>query len=402
MIDGELHGLLELGADGATQAEALRKLARVIADVAAAAIGTHDLVDHLQRRRRDLALVVEAGLEDTARLSTDEVLHAVAERLSVLTRTPVVDIYALEAETLRALVSYANGRYDVEWESVALPLKRYPCPRRAVETGQIAVASSLDDPLVAGSGRYSLEKWGYQAQLSMPLMAGGRVLGVVELSDYQPRDFTPDLDLIRGLGRVAARALENAAHFERAERGSRALSDLVDLGAIATQTRDIDALARRVAERVLTAVDAANCDVFRACAEGYRCVASFDRSGHDNDAVGSLLRLERYPTLIAAMGRHQLFVITSPNDPQLSAIERRTYRECGFASEVCIPLVVNDELHGFLDVYDTHRRDYSEHLGFLRSAAQSLAGAFDRARLADTVDLLESAPRELSETDERG
>ena len=54
------------------------------------------LIADLQRRNRDLSLVVEAGLQDTARLSTDEVLHSVAKRLSELTRTPVVDLYAVE------------------------------------------------------------------------------------------------------------------------------------------------------------------------------------------------------------------------------------------------------------------------------------------------------------------
>ena len=133
----------------------------------------------LQRRGRDLSLVIEAGLEDTARLTIDEVLHAVAERLSKLTSTPVTDIYWVEGDSLRALVSYDGGRFDAEWEGVVLPLPRYPCSRRAVETGEIALVSSLDDPLLAGDGRYSLEKWGYQSQLSMPLLSGGHVLGLV-------------------------------------------------------------------------------------------------------------------------------------------------------------------------------------------------------------------------------
>ena len=154
------------------------------ADLLAVALGSGDVIARLQRRNRDLALVVEAGLEDTARLGTDEVLHAVVQRLSDLTSTPVADIYAVEGDTLRALVSYDGGRFDMEWDGVVLPLRRYPCSRRAVETGEIAVVASLDDPFLAEEGRHSLEKWGYQSQLSMPLVSRGHVLGLVELSDY--------------------------------------------------------------------------------------------------------------------------------------------------------------------------------------------------------------------------
>ena len=228
-------------------------------------------------------------------------LHAVIRRLAQLTQTPVADIYAVEGDTLRALVSYDSGRFDDEWEGVVIPIKRYPCSRRAVETGEIVVAASLDDELLTGDGRHSLEKWGYQAQLSMPLLAGGRVLGLVELSDYEPRDFAPDLELIRGLGRVAGHALENAALFEQVERRTRVLNELVELGRLASGTRDVATLLHTAAERLLTAVDAANCDIFEARDEGLCCVASHDRSGRDEASLGSPFDPAHYPTVLAAL-----------------------------------------------------------------------------------------------------
>ena len=210
----------------------------------------------------------------------------------------------------------------------------------------------------------------------MPLLAGGRVLGLVELSDYVPRDFAPDLELIRGLGQVAGHALENAALFEQVERRSRVLNELVELGRAGQAGRaTVATLLRTAAERLLTAVDAANCDIFQARDEGLRCVASYDRSGATRHRW-ALLDLAHYPTVLAAhMNAHQVLVITSPDDPQLSEAERGAYREYGFASEVCVPLVVNDQLYGLIDIYDTRERDYTEYLSFLQSAGQILAGA---------------------------
>lgn len=394
---GRLVGLLELGSATREGLTLSVQVAPVAADLLALALTSDEATARLQRRNRDLALVAEAGLEDTARLSTDDILHAVAKRLSELTRTPVADIYAVEGDTLRALVSYDGGRFDEEWRGVILPVSRYPCSRRAVETGELVVVASLDDPLLDDEGRYSLEKWGYQAQLSMPLVAHGHVLGAVDLSDYRPRDFTEDLDLIRGLCQVAAYALENASLFEQVERRNRILNELVKLATLASGARDVSRLAATVAESVLTTVDAANCDIYRMEEGVLVCAASYDRSGHDTSVLGSVFDLERYPTTLEAMQNHQILTITSPDDPQLNEDERRTYHDYGFASEVCLPLVVGDELFGLLDLYDTRERDFAEYVTFLRSVAQTLAGAFENARLLEQLEQRGAVLRDIVE-----
>lgn len=397
IFEDRLLGFLEAGSRRTADLRAAVPIVEIAAGLLAATLATHDSVARLQRHARDLELVMEADLEDTARLSTGEALHAVAERLATLSHSPVVDIFAVEGDTLRALVSYDDGRFDRAWEGVVIPLLRYPCAVRAFDTGEVSIVTSLDDPSLSEEGRYSLEKWGYQGQLSLPLIWGGRVIGLAQLSDYVPRDFRPDLELVRGLGRVAARALQNVILFAQAERHSRALNELVGLGDLSSRMRDLDALVRRVAERLQVAVDVANCDIYKMCADGLRCVASYDRSGHDERLVGNLLDPLSYPTVIAAMNSRKILVVTAPDDPQLSEDERRIYREFGFASEVCIPLIVNDELYGAVDIYDTRERDYAEFLGFFESAGRLLAGACENALLFDRLQQRTRALHEIVE-----
>jgi diguanylate cyclase (GGDEF)-like protein len=297
---------------------------------------------------------------------------------------------------MRALVSYDGGRFDCDGQDVVIPLLRYPCARRAVETGEVAVVANLDDPLLLDSnGRDSLEKWGYQAQMIMPLVAGGRVVGLVELSDYVPRDYTSDLGLVRALGQVATHALQNSALLDQVERRSRILNELVDLGALANRSHDVDALLRRTAERLLVAVDAANCDIFQMSEDGLRCAASYDRSGFDDQSLGRVLDPDDCPTLVAAMNAHQVLVIDGVDDPRLSERERRLYSDFGFASEVCIPLVVGGRLYGLIDLYDTRRRDYTEYLGFLRSVGQTLAGALENSVLFEQIEQRTTVLKEI-------
>jgi excisionase family DNA binding protein len=387
-------GLLEAGCSTADRLGSCRLPVQTAAEVLATIIGCGDLLVRLERQNADLELIVQAGLDDIAKLNTDDVLHAVAERLSQTTASPVVDIFAVESDVMRSLVSYDGGTFDAARVGVVVPLRRYPCVHRAVDTGEITITASLDDPELTDEGRYSLEKWGYQAQLSLPLVSAGRVVGLVQMSDYVPRDFRPDLELVRGLGQVAAHALRNASAFEQAERRHRALGELVDLAELTANVRDGGDLLRIAAERLRDAIDAANCDIFTTCAEGFRCVASYDRSGHNDRVIGSLFDTRSYPTAAAAVTNRQILVIAHPDDAQLSADERRTYRELGFASEVCIPLVVDGDLFGLIDLYDTRERDYTKHLAFFESAGRILARACENAR---RVGQLEHQVRLLGE-----
>ena len=390
-------GLLTLGCGAPPALERLFDENRLTLQMAAAALLNFDLAATFEHRARDLSLVFEASLQDGAVLSTDDVLHTVARRMSELTHSPVADIYAVEGEVVRALVSYDRGAFDTAWEGVTVPLARYPCSKLAIESGHISVAASLDDPILTPEGRYSLEKWGYQSQLSVPLVARGQVVGLAELSDCVPRDFRDDLELILGLSQVAANALENAALFEQIERRNAILRELVELGATITRTRDIDSLLRAVAGRLLSTVDAANCDIFKLEGDQLRCAVSFDRSGYDDGPVGDILDLSRYPATGAALAKREVLVIASPQDIRLGDDERRAYRELGVASEVCIPVAAGEKLYGLIDISDTRARDYTECLDFLKTAGQMVAGAFANVLLLDQLEQRTRVLRELVE-----
>ena len=390
-------GLLEVGSATPSRTDALIEYAGVLADLLAQLIGGARALTALQRRSRDLVGVVEVGLGGPDRQSVDDLLRAVVQRLADITHASIVEVLSVENATLRSLVCYHGGQFDPEWEDVAIALRRYPCSRRAVESGETIAIRGLDDPALDEEARYSLEKWGYQSLLSVPLVSAGRVIGLVELSDYVPREFEADSHLVRGLCGIAARVLETASLVDQAERRNRILGELVALGDLASRAPDVQTLQRDVAQRLQAALDAANCDIFRATDEGLRCVASFDRSGYDERPVGALLDVRSFPTVAAAMARRQVLIVTSPDDPRLSDGERRAYREYGYASEVCVPLVTDGELHGFIDICDTRERDYTEYLSFLRSAAFTLAGAVRNALLAETVARLSGMLREVAD-----
>ena len=382
----DIEALLREGAGGA----AARRAARAAAPTSDAAT-----IAALEARNRDLQSLVEAATEDASHLSTDDVLESVARRLARLTHSPVADIYAVEGEMLRALVSYDGGSFDRSWEGTTVRLRDYPCSAAAVGQRRVSVASSLDDPVLTTTGRASLEKWGYQSQLAAPLVARDEVIGILELSDYVPRDFSEHLGLIDGLAHVAGRALDTAALFDEIRRRNVILHELVEFGALVARAGDVTELLRVAAKRLVETLDAADCDVFTL--EGDRLLSrvSYDRNGYDDDSVGHSLRVDDFPNVKAAIESQEIALIASPDDPRLDIEERRVFDEWGFKSNLSLPLVVDGVVHGLIDIYDDKPSDYAGYLDFLMTVGQLLAGALGKARLLERLEESNNELREL-------
>ncbi len=394
---GQVVALLEVGSTAERDLAAWSPATYVLAHALELVIDSGRALDRLRQRNRDLEAVIEAGIEDAARLDADQVLPVVARKLSELTNAPVAEIYRVDGDLLRTVVCFDGGSIDSERAGAVIPLLRSPCSRRAVETREAFAVAGTQDPSLDPEERYLLERWGYQSQLSIPLLSGGTVVGLIELSDYVSREFGSDLDLVRALGQVAANALSRSALLDQAERRSGILNELVDLGTLVSRTHDLDELLSRVAERLLIVVNAANCDIFRGSEDGLRCVASFDRSGHDDQLVGRTLDAGSYPTLFGAAMAHRALVIDGWDDPKLTERERRLYREYGFASEVSIPLVAGGRLCGLIDIYDTRERDYSEYMGFLRNVGHTLAAAIESSLLFEQFEQRGEVLRQIVE-----
>lgn len=339
-------------------------------------------LSELRRRVADLNAIVDAGLEGTGGHSVDDVLRVVARRLADATNSPVADIYAVEDGTIRALVSYDNGAYDPSWEGKTFRIVDYPATRQAIESLQVRVVASLDDPVLTPEVRASLASWGYQSQLSLPLVAHDEVIGLAELSDTVPRDYADDLELIRGLAEVAARAIDNARLFEQVEHRNAVLRELVDIGTLVSRSRDVDELLRSVAQRLLTTLDAFDCDIYKIQDEGvFTCLVSVDRSGYDESVVGKALRLDLYPLAAEAVRRGEAVVVRDRTDARLTAEDLAVYDEYGFASELCVPLVVDGRTVGVIEIYGDRPRDFAQYLDFMKSAALVIGGAMEKALL---------------------
>ena len=172
--------------DLGTEVARLAAVARLMAQV----LEQDERLDGLSRSADDLALVLDADIEAQSRTAgPDQVLRVVAGRLAELCQAPMVDIYAVDGEDLRTLVSWSYGRFADDTAGRAAPLADRPLTHAVVASGRPEVVSSIDDPRLPEAHRQGLLRRNVHSFLSIPLLSNGRVIGVAEVLDNQPRGF---------------------------------------------------------------------------------------------------------------------------------------------------------------------------------------------------------------------
>ena len=387
LIDDAVVGLLEL-ADGrprdlTIRLEDLDALIRLVADL----VDQKRRLATVERRAADLTLILDADIEAQSRTAgSEQVLRVVARRLADLCRAPFVDISSIEHDRLHTVVSWNGGAFDHDQEGTEYPLAKWPVTQAAVVGARVESLCDLDDPRLDAAAVAEMKEWGAASLLVLPLVVHGAVIGVAEVYDIEPRDFNDVVDAASVLAEVAGHILDRSLLVEALESRNQTMRELIDLGAHVGRTRDPVALAEYVAQRLVAMTGAVCCEISKIDHGVLRVIVSLEtRSGLEDPDATNAVNLQDYPSVVEAARKHDLLVIQSPDDPRLTAVERRMYERWGFQSQLSIPLLIEDRLIGIIELFAEERRDFDEHADFARGVGQIVAGAFDNALLLEQL-----------------
>jgi signal transduction histidine kinase len=192
-----------------------------------------DARDAAERERRRLDFLNEAGVRLAGSLDWEETLASVA-RLSVPTLADwsLVDVRMDDGTLKRVEVCCAD---PAKAELAAELKQRAPAPgrpvgaARAFETGETEFKAEVDDDYLRASAwdeahLARIRRVGFRSYLGVPLVARGRILGVVSLitAESERRYGPEDVALAELLARRAALAVDNARLFrEQVEARAR-------------------------------------------------------------------------------------------------------------------------------------------------------------------------------------
>lgn len=354
----------EAGEYSGEQVELAEGLARYIG----VAVDNVRLLYELETRRRDLELVRDSSLDFAQSIDMQEVLKAVATRLTDVLGMRTCDIYEvdLEAGILRDLVSYEDGVFDQDqWLGRTYDIDHFASTGMAVRSRRPVVVTSVDDPRLNAVEREFWLRHGHNSQLTIPLRIREQIAAVVELLDAREgREFgDEEIELARSICRFAALAIDKARLFdrqrataERRDRLARRLQRLQSFAVDLNQRLDRADLQEVLDEVTRAAVDLLHVRTAAVLTGGgdYVAVRSLAVAGGasaDEQAAAEAGLLERCRPRVPPAGEH----FAGADGVAVTAGGDETLLFAPLEGEAAPPpsvLVVADKLQGGFDAED--------------------------------------------------
>ena len=369
------------------------------ADLCAHGLGLEDTYEELAHRERAMQELIDLSHEIAATHDIEGFVRDLAHRLMAAVNADDVDIWRVKDGRVTLLVSLDRDGVDASLIGVVMDLDKYPGTAGALERLEPFVVDNIDDARLTDVEIDAYHRWGFVSSLTMPLVAGGRLVGLVDVYDDAERDWTVHIPFLTGVLQPVAGLFDNALLLHEVEQHSRFQQDLVDLSLSLSRAGSLRDVAEEAARRLR---DMTGCDGLRHLVAGGRLPALPRQRGRG--------RRRREPSG-ARRSSSQLFPSTAeaaraPRTPRVRHARRsprdgrssaRTCSFYGYSSAFSVPLVSGDETLGMIDIFDTRERDYADVRELLLSAGGSVAGALKSAFLMENLRQSNTALRELVE-----
>ncbi|RMF47303.1 MAG: GAF domain-containing protein, partial [Anaerolineae bacterium] len=340
-------------------------------------LSTAELMEETRQRLSELESVRRASLQVTSSLDLKVVLSSILEQIYRLLQVDNAHIFLYDGRKLTFGAAIFHGTPTNR--PVAEPREEGLTARVARSGEAILVEDVSRHPLYEN---YPLAFSG--ALAGFPLQAGGEVRGVLNVAYDVPHAFEAhEIRILELLADQAAIAIQNAALYERVQRGYRRLQSLQTIDNAITASMDIQITLGVFLKQVIQqlSVDAAAIALYNPITATleYTLTQGIPRSAFPRRMV----RLGT--TLSGKVALHKEIHIEESFSPEQNALDANALNRLPrfYAG---IPLVAKGELQGVLDIYHYHSlQPDQEWMDFARSLATQAAIALENARLFNNL-----------------
>jgi GAF domain-containing protein len=203
-----------------------QQVLEMIAHQAAAALSNARLYEEAQQRVAQLSALQQVGLKLAATADVTETLDAVVDSAMELFHPNDILIFLYDAQS--DTFTLGTGLNEAGERGLFAPMPRKDGLSATVaRAGQLMVVEDASQhPLYAQSQQ---QVRGLHSLISTPLLRAGEVLGVLNVSYYDPHHFTTDeIRLIQALADQAAVAVGNARLFQQMNAVMQELQETTD------------------------------------------------------------------------------------------------------------------------------------------------------------------------------
>jgi signal transduction protein with GAF and PtsI domain len=256
------------------------KFVSAIAEQAAIAIVNARVFERTVSREKEyLRVFQDVTKAVSASLQLDEVLDMIVRTLP--------DVMGLKAATIRLLDEAGTELKLVAAHGLSKRyLARGPVDmeaniREALNEKPVAIADVSADPRV--HYRREAEEEGIKSMLTLPIIARGKVIGILRLLTSQVRHFNhQDIDFASALAEQCGTAIDNARMYERQYKEAKYLSALQEIAKAVSSPMSVQEVTGLIVEKIAGAMNAEAATIRLLDPERKRLVlvASYGLSGH--------------------------------------------------------------------------------------------------------------------------
>lgn len=361
---------------------------------------TARLLKETEQRNAELAVITSVQESLVAKMDVEAIYHLVGEKIREVFNAQVIDITTYDSAT-----NLIEDKYAYEKGDRTLVPKREPYGFRkhVIDSGQMLVINKdmykyrlmYDNSIVVGQAAKSL--------VMAPLMAGGKVNGVISLQNLDRENAFSDseISLLSTLVNSMSVALKSARLFDETTHLLKETEQrTAELGVINSvqdglaNELNMQAIYNMVGDRIQK--------IFNAQAV---LIAGFDLRGkteHFNYAYenGEKIKIDTRPINklreILIGKKHTIHIRTEKeavDDYKLAAIDKTKMPK----SLLFVPLLTGNEIRGYVSIQniDVENAFSNSDVRLLETLANSMSVALENARLFDETNRL------LKETEER-
>ncbi|MCI0347425.1 MAG: diguanylate cyclase [Chloroflexi bacterium] len=352
---------------------------------AAVAIHNADVLEEMQRRAAQLAVVQAASARMNRARTVEAVGRAIVEELHRMIDYHNARVYIVEAPDDVVPIAF-SGRVAA-YENVDMDLLRTKLGEgftgwTALHGEPLRIPDAYaDERAFHIPGTPKVE----ESMLTVPLRYDDAVIGVITLSKLGLDQFNEnDLQLLEILADQAAVAIESARLLDRTQTLAAEARGLLDLSAELTQSLNPNEVAVAISRHVQAALGVDLCSI-----------STWDRANdqvvttgmwpEDAASVGETFPLSDFPETRRVL-ETRATVVVDADDPGADPAETRILREGGARTLAMFPLIVKGQSVGLVELWTNGPWTWDERrLNLARTMTNEAAVALENARLYDSA-----------------
>lgn len=327
-----------------------------------------------RERAELLDFLLEVSTVTAETLDLDRLLANVAEIVKDVIPYELFAILLLNERTRSLRMRYSIGHRDEIAKNLNIKLGE----------GITGTTASTRQPLlipdVRKDARYLNALDAVRAELCVPMLVRGKLVGVIDLQSTRVNAFTEqDRALLTLIATRVGTSIDNARLYRRVERQNRTLRVLAHLSQEFSSILEIDELLSKIASTVHALISFDAFSVFLVDAERKLLRCRFSQR-YDERATVDNIELGKGITGAAVETRQVVRV------PDVSQEPRYIESHPEIRSEVAVPLILHDRVIGVLDLESTRLSFFTDdHVRALGLLGPQIATSVENARLYEEL-----------------